>query len=512
MRTNNSLKNIKFGLVGQIMSFIMSFAVRTIFIKELGKEYLGLMGLFSNILLVLSLTDLGFNNAIIYSLYKPLAQDNKEKICSIVRLFSKISKLIGSLILILGLLLTPFLSYIVDVDIPIKYVSIIFILYLLDSSLTYFWGYKKAVTYADQKNYINVRIIYSYKFISNIFQIIFLIWTKSFIVFLVLQIIFNLLQNLTISNYVKKNYKYLSVKNVKNNFQEKKEIFLNTRSVLAYRIGEVIINGTDNIMISIFLSTGLVGVYSNYLLVLSSINAIIVQIFGAITASVGNLNALGEKKKSLEIYKIMSFMSFWIYGLTSICLIIVLNPFISAWLGNNYLFRERVVFLIVLNFYIYGMMKNVSEIFINTMGLFTYVRIFPLVGAIINIFFSIVLSKLIGITGIFLGTLICFLCSYFWVWPYVVFKKGLEISLKIYYKDYFKYFVLTIIVGIITFYFSSFIKVDRMIGVILKGILSFSMINLLFFMIFKNSKEFLILKGILISKLKRNNRELIKGE
>ena len=279
-RTDNIVENMKTGLVVQLLNKILAFVVRTVFIKVLSTEYLGVNGLFTNILTILSFAELGIGNAIIFNMYKPVANNDKEKIKSLVKLYKKSYEIIGVLVFLVGMCIIPFLNLIIKDAPDIKEnISFIYFLFLLDTALSYFFTYKKSIISAYQKESIinnYTTIIY---LIRAVVQISFLLITKNFIVYLIIQILSTLILNIVLSLKADKMFPYLKEKNVQNlQDKEKKSIYANVKSLIIYKFGSVILNGTDNIIISSMINVSTVGLCSNYTLIIESVKAILKSI------------------------------------------------------------------------------------------------------------------------------------------------------------------------------------------------------------------------------------------
>lgn len=490
-RTENSIINSAMSIVTQVLTVVLNFAVKTVFIKMLNDEYLGVNGLFTNIITMLSLADLGIGIAIPYSLYKPLAKKDEHKINVLMNFYKKVYTIIGIAVLLIGLSLTPFLGLIIK-DIPknVPHLSLIYILFVIHSASSYFFVYKKFLIDSDQKGYITSRIIFTFSTLLSIIQIILLITTKNYILFLLSSIILVIIQNIYISSKANKLYPF-----IKNKTDEKLEkedmegIKKNVSSLFIYKVGTVIMNGTDNIIISKFIGLIIVGFYSNYVLIINSITTVLNQIFNAITSSIGNLVVTTNKKRSKEVYDNLSFANFWLYALFGVCIIVLINPFINIWIGKKYVMGFSIVFLLVLNFYVLGM-QSVTNSFRNAYGLFWIAKYRPIIMVIINIVISVVLVQFIGIEGVLIGTLISRLLTTAWLDPYIVHKYGFEISPKSYYVDYLKYLVIFIAISIILNYFVSMVAINNIFILILIAILVVISVNVILVLLFFKTSEF----------------------
>jgi O-antigen/teichoic acid export membrane protein len=496
MRIQNSLKNIIFGLSSQTISAIMGFIVRTVFISTLGVEYLGVNGLFTNILTLLSLANLGFDSAIIYSLYKPLAEGDQRKIQGLMNLYGKAYRLIGIIILIIGLTLLPFLPYLMNGETTIHQIHVIYILFLLNSVFSYYYVYKQSIIMADQQNHIISKIHTMFTLIFNVVQILLLVSTKNYIAVLSVQIAVGVMKNIYITHKANQLYPYIKEKNnVKLTKEERQSFFKNLYSLMLYKISGVVINGTDNIVISIFIGIYWVGIYSNYYLIIATLNTFLSYIFYSLTASVGNLIVKENAEKKYFIFRVIQFSSLWVYGFCSVCLWNLMNPMILLWLGEQYVMNKFIVFAILLNFYTTGM-QNASTTFRETTGLFRKGTYRPVYAAVINIVVSITLAQTIGIAGVFLGTVISRLCTYFWYDPYIIFKYVFQKPIMNYFIRYIWFGFIVSVTAVISWIFVSMVNSNGLFDLLTRGIVCLFIPNALFFILFRKLEEFVYLFNI----------------
>ena len=489
-RTKNALRNVSAALVGQILNIIINFVCRTIFIYTLGKTYLGVSGLFSNILSIMSLAELGIGEAIVYKMYKPIAEKNYEKIKSYMQFYKKAYWIIGSVIFTAGLILLPFLQYLISGGEGIEYIRFIYFLYLFNTASTYFFSYKKLIINTDQKGYIDTINRYTFLVIQNVLQIIILLLFKNFVFYLSVQIVVNLVANINISRKVTKLYPYLSGESEKLAKKEKQEVFKQTSALVAHKIGGVCVSGTDNLLLSAFVGIDWVGVYSNYVTILAIPQTLLAYIFSPLTASIGNLVNTSEREHKIKTFNKLFFINFWLYGFSSICLFVLLNPFIGkVWINDNYLLSMPIVFFIILNFYITGMRQIVSA-FKSTSGLFWNDRFRPLAEATVNLVSSLILLKMFGFIGVIVGTTISALTTTFWVEAIIVYRHVLKEKPYKFFSKYFTYFLSVVGVGVITYIICNFIQVDGIISFALKAFVCVIVSNLGFFLLYARSEEF----------------------
>ena len=315
MRTKNSIRNLCYAFIGQFFGLIISFLARMVFVHTLNVEYLGVSGLFTNILNILCFTELGIGTSIAFCLYKPLEERDTEKIKTLMFFFKKVYCFLGVLILILGCCFLPFYKFTLN-EIPnISDLNLIYILFVINTGISYFFSYKRTLVITDQKRYIATIYRYVFYFFLNVFQIIILLWFHNYILFLILQIIFTFLENYFLSKKVDKLYPELKEKNVKNIEKEELQNIITTfKSVVYHKFGGVILRTTDNICISKILGVFFVGLYSNYYMITNALDTIISQIFNSVVASIGNLNVNNTREKMENVFHKIFFLNSWIYG------------------------------------------------------------------------------------------------------------------------------------------------------------------------------------------------------
>ena len=489
-RVKNSIINFSVALVGQGIGLIVSFIARIFFIRILGGEYLGLNGLFTNILTVLSLAELGVGNAIIYSLYKPIAENDTEKCKSLMRLYKRFYTIIGIVVLVAGALVTPFLDVFIKEMPQINNIEIIYLLFVLNTSVSYFFSYKRNLIIANQSKYIATIYRYVFYVLLNVAQIIYLVVTKEYLGFLILQVLFTFLENVFVSRKAEKMYPYLKEKNVSKLDEEtKKSITTNVKALMLHKIGYIVVSSTDNIILSAIVGLNAVGIYSNYYMITNAINIIAGQVFNAITASTGNLCAVESVEKQKQVFKNINFLNFWIFSFATICLLILFNPFIEIWVGSEYLLPMSVVIVLAINFYMAGV-RNCILTFREAKGLFYKDRYKSVIEALINLVVSIILAKQFGILGVFIGTTISFVLTCLWVEPYILFKDGFKSKPKEYFLDYFKKISLTFLVGGVLYYITSIIHGNLYLVFTIKLVICVLTSNIIYILLYRKTPEF----------------------
>ncbi|WP_433745207.1 lipopolysaccharide biosynthesis protein [Falsibacillus pallidus] len=508
MRTKSSLINLSFALSGQLVGLLVSFFARIVFIQVLGAEYLGLTGLFTNILSILALVEMGIGPAIAFSLYKPLAEKDVEKTKGLMKLYQKAYISIGLVIIILGMIITPLLEMVIKSIPDIPHIHIIFMLFVINTATTYFYSYKRTLIIADQKRYIATIYRYSFFIVLNIIQIILLLLTHNFILFLICQFIATLTENVLVSKRAEQLYPYLKEKKTqKVDKLTLAEISRNVRAMIAHKLGAVVVNSTDSLIISKFVGLVQVGLYSNYQLIVNALNIITGQVFSSITAGIGNLGATEAYDKKRFIFNVVFFINFWIYGFITICLVVLFNPFVELWVGKDYIISTSTVSFIILNFYLSGMRKGVLT-FREALGVYWYDRHKPIFESVINLIASLFLVHQLGMVGVFIGTTISTLTTCFWVEPYVLYKYALKSSVTQFFVRYTLYTLITILTGFITLELTNYFNEVNLQTFIIQLFICLTIPNLVFLILFYRTKEFKYLHKVLKNFifLKKSNR------
>ena len=490
-RTKNTIKNVKTGLIVQLINKVMGFIVRTVFISVLGKEYLGINGLFTNILTVLSFAELGIGSAIIFSMYKPIAEDDKEKIKSFMQLYKKCYNIIGIFVLICGILIIPFLKIIIKEPPNIKEnISIIYLLFLINTSTSYFFTYKKSIISAYQQQSIINKIDSVIYVIKNIIEIIILKWTRQYLVYLFMEIFATIIENIVLASKATKMFPYLKEKEVKPlEKKEKKKIFSNVKALVAYQFGSIIMDGSDNILISSLINVTTVGVCSNYTLILSSVKSVLNSALNGITASIGNLNTNENIEKKEDILHQYLLVSFFIYSFCATAFIALSNPFINIWIGENYILPLSVPIALGISFFLGGI-RQPSYTYRVTLGLFRKGSFTAYIAAITNIVFSIILCKFFDVTGIYIGTSLALLVSYIWIDPCLIYKYEFKKTTTTYFKKLIIYIIVFFIDIVVTLNAIKIITIDGFLGFILKMILVMVIPNIINLIALYKEKEF----------------------
>ena len=500
-RARKSIRNIIFGLGGQVLNILMSFAMRTVFIHTLDAVYQGVNGTFTNILMLFSLADLGVGTAIIYALYRPIAEDDRVKIQGLMKLYQKAYTIIGFVIIGLGFATLPFLQYLVK-DANIPDLHLIFMLFVVNTASGYFFSYKGSLITAHQKNYIVTNVIYGTSILCYAIQMVVMSVTHNYILTLSIQVGTNALQGVITMFIANRMYPYIRGKNDSVlPAADRKAVFKSMGSLMFYRAGQVVINGTDSLIISSIVGVNAAGIYSNYSLLTTTVKNLLQQVFNASTASIGNMAATETTRRKYRVYNTIFFGNFWMFGFASVCFFVLFNPFVAMWAGKDRLLTQQMVTFIVLNFYLVGM-RNVNTTFRDTMGVFEEGKFIPIVSAIVNIGISIMTAKLFGLIGAFIGTTVSMVTTLCWMEPVVLFKFGFKRSPLPYFIKYVTYFIVTVLTTALTNFLAGFLGTG-LLAFVGKFAICLIVPNVVFYLLFRKTGEFKMLSRQVKSVLGR---------
>lgn len=506
-RTEYSVLNILTGVGGYFLNTVLGFVCRIIFVRCLAADYLGVNGLFTNILTMLSLAELGVGSAIVYALYKPLAENDEEKIASLMKVYAKAYRTIGVLIAVIGLMLMPFLDLIIREQPNIR--ESIYLLYainLFNTASSYFFSYRSSLLIAAQRNYIVGGISYAVSFVQNILQMVHLLVFRNYLGYLLIQAVGTLAYNVIVSWVATKKFPFIRKKDVqplpKN---EQKVLFSNIRDLMIYKVSSLLVNSTDNILITFFRGLVTTGIASNYTLLVNTLNSLLGQVFNGLTASIGNHNASEPTEKRYRMFSFLNFMNFWIFGWAALGIFFCSSDLVQLCFGEEYVLSADIPFVMALNFFSVGMMNAVWT-YKHTLGLFHYGRFIQFFTGVLNIVFSVLLGTYWGLFGILFATFIARALTSLWYDPYAVFTYGFQKSPLEYVKKIMKYVVVLLLATVLCQLSFIPIRGPHAVQTLLKIVLCSTVTNAVFVVSFHRTPEFGMLKeitGRVVKKLRK---------
>jgi len=500
MRVKSSLLNISVGLGNQLIITVLSFISRTVFINSLGMEYLGINGLFTSILAMLTLAEAGIGSSIIYNLYKPVADNDRPKILALMELYKKAYLVIAGVVLLLGLGVMPFLDLFIK-ETSVENLNLIYMLFLINTAAPYLFVYKHSFLNVNQKNYIVTAVFSVSAIVSTCMKIAILYYTENYILYLAVESALSIITSIILVLIVDKLYPYLKQKVKSKLDPETKANFIkNMKAIILQNVGNYFIFGVDSILISSFVSIAAVGLYSNYKMLIDIGRTFLNQIFANMYHSLGNLVAKESPDAVYRIFKVTYLLNFWLYSLLSIGLYLLIEPLIDIWIGEEYKMTNVVLLILVLSFYERGMRNSLSAVK-TTAGIFHEDRFAPLFQAAVNLGLSLILVQYLGIAGIFIGTLVSGLAVPFWYTPLLVYRKVFRQPVAQYFMSYILYTAIGIVACIIVGGINYFLPTSNVLWLLLKGIICLVLVNGVYIIVFHRTEQFKYLLGIVTNLL-----------
>ncbi|SFU66644.1 lipopolysaccharide biosynthesis protein [Butyrivibrio sp. M55] len=509
-RVQAAKKNILFGYIGQVVSIIMTYVLRTFFILKIGKELLGVNSLYANVLQLLNMADMGIGTALNFSLYGPVARGEKEKIKSYMQFYKKAYNYIAAAVCVIGLLLVPFLKRLVnlpeDFVITERELVLYYLIFLFNTVSSYFVAYKYSLVNAEQKNYIQTNVITFTKIITVCFQLIVVLTTGNFYLYLITDAVVQLIQKIFVSKYLDNMYPYLKEKNIeKLSKDEEGEVWTKTKALVFHRVGDAFRLQTDQLIISPLLGTVMSAVVDNYNQIIVQISNFVNIIFNSVISSFGNLIATEDKSRQYSMFKVYRFFASWVYGFSATGFMLLISPLVNIWLiktGNatpenigEWMLPGVAVFLILTDYYFKGE-RTVLTNYKTAAGVFEQDKYLALIQGIVNLILSIWLVQTpLGISGIYVGTVVSGLIANM-TKPVIIYRACFGMSAVNYYIDSFKYLAsMALVMGICYMIQQLVMPEPTILGFAAMVVIITVVFNGVYFLLYGRSEEFRYLCG-----------------
>lgn len=501
-RTKNARRNIVFGVLQRIYTLFVPFIVRTIMIYYMGVEYIGLGSLFTSILTVLNLTELGVGSALVFSMYKPIAEDNKERICALMNLYRTYYRVIGTIILVVGIAITPIVPKLVKGDLPDD-INLI-VLYYLNLGATvltyYLFAYKNSLLSAHQRNDVVSKIGIIISTLQYILQIG-AIFIGNYYLYVIVVLATTALGNIITALIVDKMYpEYKAIGKLQKD--EIKSINKRIKDLFTSKIGSVVVDSADTIVISAFLGLQVLAIYNNYYYIMTALFGFIGIIFTSCTAGIGNSLITETSEKNYNDMKKFLLIIVWISGVCTCCLLCLFQPFMKLWVGNELMLGMDLVICFCCYFFIHEINRLMNN-YKDAAGMWHEDRFRPLIVSLVNLGLNLVMVNHVGLFGILLSTV---LSTVFVGMPWltynlftVIFKR----SAKEFIVKLIKYILITIIAGLLSYWVCSYIGIGGIGGFLLKGIAVMLLSNGIYFICLFKTKEFSEVKKLALNLIKR---------
>lgn len=497
-RTKNTTRNIGAGLFNQIISIILPFINRTAILWTLGAEFTGLAGLFSSILNVLNMAELGFNTAIVYSLYKPMADKDHKKICEIVSLFKKIYTIVGTVVLAGGLAVMPFLTNFINGSYPDTInLYIVYLLYLINSAISYYmFAYKECLLIADQRQDIAKNIRTLVNIIRYLVQLLVLLITKDFYMYLVVAIIGTIITNLLIHFSTKKRYPFY--KRIKARLKIPVELKKQVGGLMINKICDTFRNSFDSLIISAFIGLTATAIYGNYYYIYSALYGIMLVIASAMSASVGN--SIVKNSEEINYKHLLTFSQIYagIIGFGTVVLACFYQPFMKLWAGEELMLSNYDMLLFCVYFYVINM-NNIRNQYISGTGMWWKLKNSYVIEALANLILNFVLGKLFGITGVIIATIITIFVFNYLQRNRVLFKSYFNKEVTgDFYRQQFYYLLLSAVGLTISFFACKYLPFSGIMNWVARAIICLIVPNLIYYIGVRYTKLFPDVKHFVI--------------
>lgn len=489
-RTRRTFVNVITSAVTYAVNLVTAFVVQSVLVDTMGTDYNGINGLFGSIISMMSLADLGIGTAIIYHMYRPMAERNQRQINSLLRFYRRCYVGISGVVLLIGIVVGVFIPLLVgEVEIHDS-IYLIYALFLADCLCSYFLAYKKSLLYADLMNYIPDTIYFLTYIVQNALQIYVLLVFQNFILFLILKMLGKCVPNLFISLYIRRKYPFTAERCTELVEKEiREDIVTKVKGLLCHKLGKIIVTGSDSIVITGILGIKVMSLYTNYRLVIAGITALLSKMFETLTNSVGNFLLDSSQEQRRDVFKKVDFINFWFFGLVAAGLYAVLQPLVELWMGKDFLFDKTVVFVLVINFYLDGMRASVNT-FKEAAGIFHEDRRIPLIEALLNLVASVVLAGVIGTAGVFLGTILSTAVVYLYSYPRYVCGPLFDITGRQYVGMTVRHLLVMLsVLGITEFCIAGMEDWNLWVRLVLSGAAATAVFHAVFLLLYGRSGE-----------------------
>ena len=490
-RTENSIRNIFWGVISKFVMLFFPFIIRTVLIRSLGADFLGINSLFTSILTVLNLAELGFSSAVVFNMYKPIAENDEEMVCALMAYYRKVYHIIGVCVTIVGVVLIPFLPYLISGSYPDSInITIVYLLFLTNTLVSYFlFAYKNCILTAYQREDVISKITIVLKIVMYLIQLGALILLHNYYCYVIAMIICTVVTNVVTAYFSDKIYPQYQCKG-EISVEKRKDIRKNIQGLMVGKVCMVSRNSFDSIFLSMFLGLETVAIYGNYYYIMSAISGILTILMTSLSAGIGNSIVTESIEKNYKDMNKFVFIYAWISGWCTVCLFCMFQPFMEIWMGSEMLFPMLDVTLICLYFYSLTM-GDVRSQYSSAAGLFWENRKYVLVEALSNIVLNYILGKTYGVHGIIAATLISILLINFIWGSATLFKYYFnKYNVLEFYKKHFFYFFVTIIAATLTYSITLFWHGNMYLRFILSAVVCCIVPNIIFYFVYRKKEEY----------------------
>lgn len=501
-KSKNAKRNLISGFINKMITLLLPFMIRTVIIKYMGEEFLGLNGLFTSILQVLNLSELGFSSAVTYSMYKPIAEDDKPAICALLNFYRKVYFIIGLLVLGAGMALMPFLRHLIKGDVPEGInIYILYFFYLISTVSSYLlFAYKISLLNGYQRQDIISNTLSITQMLMYVSQLAAICFTRNYYIYLAMMPVCTILNNVINCYKVNKLYPEFKCEG-KIRDRELSSIKKQVPGLMINKLCYISRNSFDNIFITSFIGLKVSAIYGNYYYIMNAIVAVLLVVSNSVLAGVGNSQVTMSTDENYSTMKKMNFVYMWITGFCAISLLCIYQPFMKIWVGENLMFDFSTVVLFAVYFYALEM-GVVRGVYSDAAGLWWENRYRAIIESIANLILNYTLVKKMGVNGIILATLISLVLINFCWGSQIVFKYYFKDSKKMaeYYKFNAIFFAATAAIAALTVLICSIIHINKWGDFGAKVLICIFVPNILYFAVFYKTEIYALSSKWILSK------------
>ncbi|HET7724586.1 MAG TPA: hypothetical protein VFK68_08100 [Propionibacteriaceae bacterium] len=504
-RTGKAVRNAGSAAAGQILSTVFAFITRTVFIYTLGATYLGVNSLFTNVLAVLSFAELGVGTAMTYALYGPLAKDDRAQLAALMGAYAKAYRVIGVTVAVVGAAVVPFLGALMKGEPAVPHLVLLYLVYLSNSVLSYFISYSRSLLIASQNGHLDVLNRTGFALVQAVLQVGALVWTHSFLLFLVIQAVCQVASNVAITRQAHRMFPgVLFQRGTRLEPGVRRGLVRNVTGMVYSKLGSAAVSASTSLFISAFVGVVSVGLYSNYLLITGIVNVVVAQGIAAVAPGVGNLTATGSREASSLAFDRLFFMNFLLVGASTAFLAVLLNPFITVWVGAQYVLSGPVTMLVVVNFFLYGI-RQTAITYINACGLFWAIRWKSVVEAVLSVALSVLFLTgfHLGIAGALLSVTFSTIATNLWWEPFVVMRRALDRGMSHYLRDLIGYALTTLVATCGALAVSRAMGVHGVLALLLGTLSTAVVVGLVGWLVYRRSPHLAYARDVLRTHLLR---------
>lgn len=489
-RIQNAMTNTFFNFLVRLCQSVFPFIMRTVMLHTIGIGYLGLNGLFASVLQILSISELGISGAIVYSMYEPVAKHDTKKLCALLRLYRILYAIIGASVLLLGTMMIPFLPKLVSNEVPPDInIYLLYVMYLVSTALSYsVFSYRSSILEAYQRNHVINRINLVTMTVQFALQIVFLLLFKNYYIYILTQFTVQLVNQFAVYVTVKRTYPQLKPEG-KIEKQMMKDIFTKVKGLFFGKISGIILNASDTIIISMFLGLTVLAIYQNYFFIITAIVGFISSMLSGSMAGIGNSIVTESKEKNYNDFRRFTFIMSWIVCVCTNCFLVLFQPFMKIWMGEDKMLSMAMVVWFCLYFFIFEY-NQLFNLYKDSAGLWYEDRFRPLVTSLVNLSLNLFFVRYIGLYGIIASTVLSIL---FVGMPWLLhnlFHLLFQRCVSEYLKELVKYVAVTVISCGITFFSTRCLKCDGLPGLFLYAVVAVSIPFCMYFVLFRKNEFF----------------------